>query len=177
MKRLSWKYMAGLVDGEGCIDFQTHKFNYTRVDGSRMEETYLQPRLRVTLREDGKFLLEMAKDQFGGNLCVSMRSRDNANWGDAYCWQMQVKTELRCFLQNTANHMFLKKEQALFIIWFLDHLSGKQVRQAGFEAMPLVRQCAREELKAMKRDPQRLSERAIRRMLEILANQDSIKSA
>lgn len=146
MKRLSWKYMAGLIDGEGCIDMQGGNDN-------RDNGYYIRPRLRVTLTGfPGQQLITMMKDNFGGHLEFK-GNQGNDKWQPAFCWCLTSKP-LRAFLQNVFNHLFLKKEQAKFAIWWTDNYGGKHVSEE-------MRRCAKEELKAMKRDPQRLSDQAI----------------
>ncbi len=48
----------------------------------------------------------------------------------------------------------IKKEPAKFSIWILDHIIGKHVTDE-------IRERLKDELKAMKRDPQRLSDQAV----------------
>ena len=146
MKRLSWKYMAGLIDGEGCIDMQGGL-------DSRDNGYYVRPRLRITLTGfPGQQLLSCIKDNFGGHLEFKGINK-NPNWSEAFCWCLTSKP-LRAFLQNVFNHLWIKREQAKFAIWWLDHCGGKHVSEE-------TRRCAKEELKAMKRDPQRLSDQAV----------------
>jgi len=145
MKRLSWKYMAGLIDGEGCLDMQGTI--YKQHNGLY----YNTPRLRLTLAGDRSLsLINLMHMNFGG--CVYKRDKGE-KWLPTYTWQINGK-HLRAFLQNVVNHLHLKKEQAKFVIWWLDNLGGKQTPEN-------VRLCATDEMKAMKRDPQRLSERAV----------------
>lgn len=157
MKRLSWKYIAGLIDGEGCIDFQCH------VDQRNKEKRlYVVPRLRIALAENSLFLLEILKANHGGNLWTGQQNKEvNPNWQNAYYWQVQGK-KMRPILQNIVNHLLIKKEQAKFAIWWVDNMMGKQ--HNGNQDLEAIRQSARDELKAMKRDPQRLSEKAVERI-------------
>jgi hypothetical protein len=146
MKRISWKYMAGLVDGEGCIDLQWHrKKDYP-------DSVYARPRLRLTLvGDDGKKLLENCAANFGGT--VGCKSANHPVWQDAHTWSLCQQTHLRAFLQNITNHLTLKQEQARFTIYWLDRGCGKGLGED-------AKRFAVDVLKAMKRDPQRLSERA-----------------
>lgn len=151
MKRLSWKYMAGLIDGEGCIDMQVH-----RVAGR--DGLYPRPRLRVYLAQNaGGILLENMKNNFGGTICTRERNKVNSNWQDVSCWQIEGK-RMRALLQNIVNHLIIKKEQAKFAIWWLDNMMGKVA------TTDEARKTAIDELKAMKTHPQRLSEEAVRRI-------------
>lgn len=160
MKHLSWKYIAGLIDGEGCFDFQVGKSRYTRVDDSKATYLYLTPRLRIALAEPGAFVLELIRNQCGGNLWRDPRSRMNPDWQDAIYWQLE-NARLRAVLQEVHGHLYLKKEQARFLLWLIDNMRGKTVKQRGMMNLDAARRVAKEELKAMKRDPQRLSERAV----------------
>lgn len=147
MKRLSWKYIAGLIDGEGCLDFQVT--NHKDYPG----RPYIRPRLRITMAESAKFVLEMLNVNFGGGLSVRPRKFDNLNWQDAWEWSVSGKS-LRMVLQNLVNHMYIKKEQARLQIWMIDNLMGKHLPEG-------LRERLNEEIKAMKRDPHRLSEVAV----------------
>ena len=145
MKRFSWKYMAGLVDGEGCIDMQGST-------DKRDDTFYCRPRFRLSLSgEDGKALLEQCVANFGGHLEVK---KNCGPWKQPYAWLLTGKGHMRPFLQNIVNHTVLKKEQIKFAIWWLDNVGGTKVA-------PIVRLTGVDLLKAMKRDPQRLSEQAI----------------
>jgi len=148
MKRPSWKYMAGLVDGEGCIDMQG---NVDKRDG----KYYCRPRLRITLSGiPGEMMVPVFIANFGGS---KEMKQGTAVWKDAYTWTLTGKQHLRNFLQNIVNHLVIKKEQARLAIWWLDNLLGKHVTEE-------VRRLGTDELKAMKCDPHRLSERAVERL-------------
>lgn len=175
MKRLSWKYIAGLIDGEGCLDFQFEKSRYTKVNGDESTSTYITPRLRIALTEPSKFILDILLANHGGNIWCATR-RHNPKWKDAYYWQLENR-RLRPFLQNIANHMYLKKEQARFLIWVIDNLRGKQIKQAGYENVNEARLCAKKELSAMKADPQRLSEVAVRNVMKALQADAIVQTA
>ena len=88
MKRLSWKYIAGLIDGEGCIDFQCH------VDQRDKEpRLYIVPRLRIAMTIVGKDVLELLKVNHGGNIWECKRNHHNPNWQPALYWQLQGKQQ------------------------------------------------------------------------------------
>jgi len=152
MKRLSWKYIAGLVDGEGCIDAPL--FRDKRM---KHQPLYIRPRIRITLADSGLFILVALKTNHKGSLCH--RPTNNPNWQDSTTWSLEGK-RMRPFLQNLAKHLELKKQQALFAIWVQDHL-----RKQGMQFAEEPKQCACKEMKAMKTDPQRLSEAAIRKVV------------
>jgi hypothetical protein len=157
MKRYSWKYMAGLVDGEGCIDMQ----------GSVNKDNgvyYCRPRFRLTLSGPaGKFLIPQFIANYSGTWDgTKERQWDNPNWQTPYTWCLTGSTALRKFLQNIVNHTVIKQQQIRFAIWWLDNIGGKHVTDE-------VRRFGVDELKAMKKDPHRLSERAVAQIKSLFA--------
>ncbi len=102
----------------------------------------------------GLEVLQTLQNNFGGVLYKRNRNSVNPDWQDAYSWELLGKSKLRPALQNIVNHLEIKKEQAKLLIWILDDVQGKIMTHD-------VRDRLKEELKAMKRDPQRLSEKAI----------------
>lgn len=163
MKRLSWKYLAGLIDGEGCIDMQA---STDKRDGTY----YCRPRLRMSLSgEGGKNLLQDLSTNFGGHYDPPRRWPNNPSWQAPYTWSLTGSAHLRSVLQNLRNHLILKKEQAKFAIWWIDNIGGKHVTQE-------VRRFGTAELKAMKKDSQRLSERAVHQIQELMRQSDQAKA-
>ena len=150
MKRVSWKYLAGLIDGEGCIDLATTKVN---------EQFYIQPRLRIGMADSALFLLEMNQLNFGGHL--SSRESKNDNWQSSTTWALSGYKSTCPVLRNVVNHLILKKEQARLCLWMETNLKGTRLEQDVLKAV-------REELKLMKRDPHRLSEKAQENILALL---------
>ena len=150
MKRYSWKYLAGLIDGEGCIDIQA-----TNV-GS---ETYIRPRLRIGMSNVALDLLKSIQLNHGGHL-VS-RTFDKPEWSDATSWELVGYKQACMFLRSIVNHLVLKKEQVRLLLWMETNIKGKQVSTQ-------VRDAIREELKLMKRDQRRLSEKAQERIKSLL---------
>ena len=147
MKRISWKYLAGFIDGEGCIDVQV------------TNGVYVRPRLRLGMAKNAIALLGLIQNSLGGNF--EHRESKNPNWQDAVTLSWSGYNKACPVLRNVVNHLFLKREQARFCLWMETNIKGKQV---GTE----VRDAIREELKLMKRDPHRLSEKAQERILGML---------
>ena len=147
MKRVSWKYLAGFVDGEGCVDVQGS------VVPGYPHNLYIRPRLRVALADSGRYLLESFKLNFGGHICTRELSNKNSAWQNASSWEVTGYGPACSVLRNIVNHLLLKKEQARLCLWMNEHIKGKQIHQK-------VRDLIRDELSLMKRDPHRLSETA-----------------
>jgi len=148
MKRLPWKYLAGLIDGEGCIDVQVTK------------QVYVRPRLRIGMSVQAEQLVEPLQNTYPGTV-YHARPQTNPNWSDS--WTISWDGYSRCcgVLRNIINHLILKKEEARLCLWMETHIKGKHVSTD-------VRDAIREELKLMKRDPHRLSVQAQERILTLL---------
>ena len=151
MKRVSWKYLAGLIDGEGCIDVQVVKGDNGKF--------YIRPRVRITMSDVALDLLEMCKLNFGGY--VYSRTFQKAEWNSASSWELAGYKQACPLLRNIVNHLILKKEQARLCLWMETNLKGKYVSQECLDT-------CREELKLMKRDSHRLSEEAQEKILGML---------
>lgn len=161
MKRYSWKYIAGLFDGEGCIDVQ-------RVYNKQYpERLYVRPRARIAMADSARRLLEELQANFGGHLGRRDNSDKNPVWQNATTWEILSQKDITYFLGNIVDHLHLKREQAKLTLWWFQNMSGRQSHIDGNGIMQ-IRQMLCDELKAMKRDPQRLSDRATQRMLELM---------
>jgi len=147
MKRISWKYLAGLVDGEACIDVQITK------------GVYVRPRLRIGMAQNAIALLGLLQNSLGGH--IEHRESKNENWQDSATISWSGYKQACPVLRNIVNHLFLKREQARFCLWMETNIKGRQVSTE-------VRDAIRQELKLMKRDPHRLSEKAQERILGML---------
>ena len=134
MKRIPWKYSAGLIDGDGCIDIILHKHS---INGLR----YIRPRVRISMAETSAFLLESFANSYGGNLIQQKRHSDI--WQDQVSWQLSGYKNVCTFLRNIVNHLVLKKEQARFVLWLEANFKGAR---ADYEVI----KAAREELKFKK---------------------------
>ena len=148
MKRLSWKYLAGLIDGEGCIDVQLTK------------NVYIRPRLRIAMTLPARNILLMCQNSYGGYITERAPPK-NSNWTQAFSWELAGYKQACPVLRNVVKSLILKKEQARFCLWMERNLKGLHVSTE-------VRDAVREELKLMKRDPHRLSELAQADILEML---------
>lgn len=157
MKRLSWKYIAGLIDGEGCFSFDRRHNS----DPRYKQHVYVSPRLRITLATSSKFLLDILHSNFGGHISHREKSGNNPNWQDSDEWTLAGYDRVCPFVRNIANHLFLKREQARLVLWMEQHLKGKRSDHK-------IHDIIREESAAMKRDPHRLSETAQKRIWDAI---------
>jgi len=150
MKRLSWKYIAGLVDGEGCIDVVVNK---------RGDTYYVQPRVRITMCVVAEELMDIICNNYKGN--KEYRTVTNPNWSDSITWNASGYNRACTFLRNIKNHVIVKREQTKLALWMETHVKG---RSLSAEAVKVLK----DEMKRLKRDPHRLSEQAQEAILAVL---------
>lgn len=149
MKRLPWKYVAGLVDGEGCV-----AVGFRHKNGN----IFLQIGLELTLTESCKFVLDMLQNSYGGNMY--RREYESSNWKPTYSWRLYGKTPVRAVFQNLYNYCYIKREQMKLAIWCIDNIKHALSEEQA--------KAIKEEFKLQKSDPHRLSEKAVERILQML---------
>lgn len=150
---MSPEYLAGFFDGEGCIDCQR------MYPGTGRSRFYVRPRVRVAQANSGRVVLEELQRQFGGN--ITNRKAINERQQASASWEFLDKQGIITMLTSMLPHLILKREQAKLAIWWLENASGRQGRNGEQPKLEAARKLFSEELKAMKLDPQRLSERAV----------------
>jgi len=157
------EYLAGLFDGEGCIDVQRM---YPKKGRNRL---YVRPRVRMCMADGCRSLGEMLHGKFGGHF-VS-RKASGRNQQNSWSLEWLSGAEIRRILGMILPHLILKAEQAKLVLWWLDNASGR-FTTAGYVGMEQARAAFAEELRAMKLDPQRLSERAAERIASLMRQSD-----
>lgn len=151
MKHLSVKYLAGLTDGEGCIDWSV---GYDKKHNKR----YMRPRFRLTLSEPGFPVIDLLYNNFGGH--VDHKAKSNPKWADAKTWYV-TGSKAVTVLNNVKNHLIIKKEQAKLAIAWEKLLKGQHIDDD-------IKEVLKEEMSLMKKDPHRLSEKAVLRIQALM---------
>ncbi len=91
-------YVAGLLDGEGCI-------NFTKCRDIKIP--------RVCITNTNLEVLEDLKAQFGGH--IQKASRPNASWKPAYHWVISNSASAR-FLEKIEPWVRIKQEQVWLVL-------------------------------------------------------------
>lgn len=156
---LTPQYLAGFFDGEGCIDLQRC---YPK---ERTGQLYVRPRLRIGLAASSKRILDALQGQFGGHLVHRVSRKKNQQ--DSWSLEWLGNSAILSVLDYIIPHLVLKREQALLVRWWMLNASGRS-NQTGHSGMDQARQALVDHLHAMKRDPQRLSERAVEQIRSLM---------
>ncbi len=155
---MSPEYLAGIFDGEGCIDVQRM---YPQSGKGRL---YVRPRMRMCMANSSIGLAHLLHTKFGGHL--AHRKAGKTSQQDSWSLEWLSGAEMHRILNLILPHLILKAEQARLILWWLDNASGRQ--RSKVAGMEQAREAFVLELRAMKADPQRLSERAAEHIASLM---------
>ena len=112
---LDYAYIAGIIDGEGCIDL------FKRKSAKYVAGYQLAPRITVTNTDI--CLLEYIKD-FTNLGTISTYERPNKpHWKRAHLWQLYGSDNIKFFLESLLPYLRVKKQQACLLISFVSKTS------------------------------------------------------
>jgi hypothetical protein len=130
---ITLQYLAGLVDGEGCIWFTRDK---------------PAPKVNIGMDISASILIEAIHAEYGGTLCRSTRKQGHititVQWGSL--------SDVEKFLIKIEPYLILKREQARLALWWI---ANKQVH------IPFKALITNKEFKLMKKNPLRTLEQAV----------------
>ena len=102
MNKLTASYLAGIIDGEGCLDIRKMK----------NDRRYYSARLRVGMVD--KEFIEWLRNSFGGSIYCR---KQNGNNRTSYTWQVDAKMTMK-ILEKIYPYLRLKKKQAEIVMKF-----------------------------------------------------------
>jgi hypothetical protein len=124
----------------------------------------------VALANNARYLLELLQAQYGGHLLNRMAGKRSQQ--DSTSWEMLSAADMKNFLTPLVPHLAIKREQARLALWWLDNVRGRGCGGAHTIDLTPAREAFCDELRAMKVDPQRLSERAVQRIRALMRQSD-----
>ena len=130
---------------------------------------YVRPRVRMCMANSALAFGEALQARFGGHLIH--RKAGAQNQQDSWSLEFLSGGEMKRLLGLILPSLILKAEQARLVLWWLDNASGRQTK-SGYVGMEKARAAFAEELRLMKLDPQRLSERAAQRIATLMRQSD-----
>jgi hypothetical protein len=110
MTKETFAYVAGLIDGEGCIDIHYNKPSKT--------SPYGQYFVRIGIHMTNKEALEWLKVRWGGSI-TTRRSQyhRHPNWKQGYDWKLTSSAAID-LLRDIEPYMIIKKAEALIALKF-----------------------------------------------------------
>ena len=99
--RITRRYLAGLMDGEGYISIKPAYYKGRSIHS---------PVIKMALTEKSAFILFEIKKLLGGH--IYRREYKNQNYNAAYCWDVHNFDGVKKVLDYVRPYLILKKEQA-----------------------------------------------------------------
>jgi hypothetical protein len=107
-----WSYLAGLIDGEGCITIV--RSSRSKTNGKTYYQNYT---LQVDIFNSSLVLMKWLVQYFGG----VYYSRDRGqNWKSANNWRPKGLANRKQLLLGILPYLVIKREQAITALAFLD---------------------------------------------------------
>jgi len=113
MKRLSDQYVAGILDGEGCIGIK--KTTYKTKSG----RTAYTPYVKVVMCD--YIIPELFLHSFGGNTWERKRTD---GWRSSKEWTITGKPKVGWFLKRISKKLIVKRSQAKIVMDFCALANG-----------------------------------------------------
>jgi len=122
-------YLAGIVDGEGCISLRRHTQKNRRPTWD----------IRIYVVSTDKVLIDWLKENFGG-LTYFRNSKKNPHWKTKHEWIISKK-QLTPVLHAILPYLVIKKEHCELAIKFRDTYTGKRHWRIPEELSIIRHQC------------------------------------
>ena len=100
-RRITRRYLAGLLDGEGYFGITAQNIK---------NRSYFSPAIKMALTEKDAYLLKEVCSMLGGY--IYKRIFKNNNHNDAYCWEVKNHPQVKRVLDYVHPYLILKKGQA-----------------------------------------------------------------
>ena len=110
-----YSYLAGFIDGEGCLTIQTPR---RRADGSR----YLRPKIQVT--NTNRTILDICLEEWGGY--VTFHQPKNKKWRRRFDWAIEHPVDVLYCLDCIERFLILKRKQAKNLRRLSEFLSSRK---------------------------------------------------
>lgn len=99
-------YLAGILDGEGCITV-----------GAGQKNTCVNYNSILVVQNTSKPLIDWLQQKFGGSVYLSKKS--TAKTKEAYMWRVLKKKDIEILLLATLPYLVVKREQAKLLLEFV----------------------------------------------------------
>lgn len=126
-----WAYLAGIIDGEGCLGVYTRRKRNRPGDALRV--TY-RPRLQVANTSEA--LMRWLEVRFGGVVREVPRKK---HWKRCFTWNSTDVAVIRSIAANCLPYLVIKAEQARLVLDFPYRAKVNQWDPAGVAALAAVK--------------------------------------
>ena len=108
MNKESIAYIAGIIDGDGCITITRRKIRRLKTDN-----WYYEPQVIITNTD--KELLRFCAERYGG--WIAKLRKPNRNYSTAYQWKV-TGDEMKSILDDVNPYLIVRRKQANIVLLF-----------------------------------------------------------
>lgn len=106
MSKAKYSYLAGILDGEGCITI-----------GAGKKETCTNYNAIILVQNTNKKLIDWLQSKFGGQVYLSKKATEKTK--AAWMWRITKKKEIELLLLAVLPYLIVKVEQAKVLLAFV----------------------------------------------------------
>jgi hypothetical protein len=106
MSKAKFSYLAGIIDGEGCITI-----------GAGQKETCINYNAIVSVQNTSKKLIDWLQSKFGGQVYLSKKATEKTK--PAWMWRITKKKDIEILLLAVLPYLIIKLEQAKTLLSFV----------------------------------------------------------
>jgi hypothetical protein len=125
--KAKYGYLAGILDGEGCITV-----------GAGQKETCTNYNSIVCVQNTSRQLIDWLQKNFGGSVYLSKKATEKTK--EAYMWRVLKKKEIEILLLATLPYLVVKREQAKILLNFvrLTSETNNELRQVYWQQLRIL---------------------------------------
>ena len=106
MSKAKFSYLAGIIDGEGCITI-----------GAGRKETCINYNAIVSVQNTSKKLIDWLQSKFGGQVYLSKKATEKTK--AAWMWRLTQKKAIEILLLAVLPYLIIKHEQAKVLLAYV----------------------------------------------------------
>jgi LAGLIDADG endonuclease len=124
MNKAKYIYLAGIIDGEGCITI-----------GAGKKETCINYNALLLVQNTSEKLIDYLQSTFGGQKYLS--KKETSTTRTAWMWRITKKAHIEQILLAVLPYLIIKREQAKILLNYvrLERTAPTELRKQAYEAL------------------------------------------
>ena len=137
-KALSPEYIAGIIDGEGCVSIYHQE--------KKCGKIYFSYNVRIMIGMTDDRVIKILQEQYGGSI---WEQKQREGWKNSKTWYLTGK-KVEGFLNDILPFLIIKKDQARLALELREHINKRKRTRKGFRGLRSIDKCEMEYRKRMK---------------------------
>ena len=118
MKEQNWPYLAGLIDGEGCITAWKYWLVWKLGDKRHFCNPYWQFSARVSITNTSLVLMKWLVSHYGGGFICKREATDKHK--ASFEWRPKGQKNMKLLLLAILPYLVIKREQAILLLEYIE---------------------------------------------------------